>query len=80
LAIMPIGAYDPWISVHCNPEQAWEMANHAGSEFVLPVHHKTFLLSREPYFEPIERILAAAGPHPERVVLQEIGGEFHLSK
>src|SRR5581483_5792921 len=22
LAIMPIGAYDPWIHVHCNPEQA----------------------------------------------------------
>ena len=80
LAIMPIGAYDPWISVHCNPEQAWEMANHAGSEFVLPVHHKTFLLSREPYSEPIERMLAAAGSHPDRVALQEIGGEFHLSK
>ena len=33
LAIMPIGAYDPWIRVHCNPEQAWTMANHAGADF-----------------------------------------------
>jgi L-ascorbate metabolism protein UlaG (beta-lactamase superfamily) len=80
LSIMPIGAYDPWIRVHCNPEQALEMAGHAGSEFVIPVHHQTFQLSREPYLEPIERILNAAGAHPDRIALQKIGGEFHLTK
>ena len=79
LAIMPIGAYDPWIRVHCNPEQAWTMANHAGSEFILPVHHQTFQLSREGRLEPLERILAAAGSAPERVCVQEIGQEFHLN-
>jgi L-ascorbate metabolism protein UlaG (beta-lactamase superfamily) len=78
LAIMPIGAYDPWIRVHCNPEEAWKMANHAGAEFVLPVHHQTFQLSREPRLEPIHRILQAAGSAPERVCLQNIGQEFHL--
>jgi len=61
LAIMPIGAYDPWIHAHCNPEQALAMANHAGAEFVLPVHHQTFKLSNEPYREPIERLLRASG-------------------
>ena len=80
LAIMPIGAYDPWIRVHCNPEQAWEMANHAGAEYVLPVHHQTFQLSREPYLEPIERIISATGGRPDRVAIQKIGGEFHLQK
>jgi L-ascorbate metabolism protein UlaG (beta-lactamase superfamily) len=78
LAIMPIGAYDPWIRVHCNPEQAWTMANDAGAEFVLPVHHQTFQLSREPHFEPIERLVAAAGSTPTRVCIHEIGEEFHL--
>jgi L-ascorbate metabolism protein UlaG (beta-lactamase superfamily) len=78
LAIMPIGAYDPWIRVHCNPEQAWTMANDAGAEFVLPVHHQTFQLSREPHFEPIERLVAAAGATPSRVCIHEIGEEFHL--
>ncbi len=78
LAIMPIGAYNPWIRVHCNPEQAWTMANHAAAEFVLPVHHQTFQLSHEPRFEPIERILAAAGANPERVCIRQIGEEFHL--
>jgi L-ascorbate metabolism protein UlaG (beta-lactamase superfamily) len=79
LAIMPIGAYNPWIRAHCTPEQAWTMANHAGAEFVLPVHHRTFELSREPLNEPIERLLDAAGSSPDRVCVRGIGEEFHLS-
>jgi L-ascorbate metabolism protein UlaG (beta-lactamase superfamily) len=78
LAIMPIGAYDPWIHAHCNPEQALAMANHAGAEFVLPVHHRTFKLSNEPYAEPIERLLLASGSAEERIAVKEVGEEFHL--
>ena len=74
---MPIGAYNPWIHVHCNPEQAMSMADDAGANFVLPVHHKTFELSREPRTEPIERLLRAAGGSSDRIVLREIGHEFH---
>ncbi|MGI8744598.1 MAG: MBL fold metallo-hydrolase [Bryobacteraceae bacterium] len=73
LAIMPIGAYDPWIAVHCNPEQAWRMSRDCGADFVLPVHHQTFKLSREPNDEPIERLLAAAGRDEKAIVLQRIG-------
>jgi L-ascorbate metabolism protein UlaG (beta-lactamase superfamily) len=79
LAIMPIGAYNPWIRAHCTPEQAWRMANDSGAEFVLPVHHKTFQLGREPFEEPIDRLLAAAGSRPERVALRQIGEEIRLS-
>ncbi len=60
LAILPIGAYDPWIYAHCTPEQAVEMANDAGAERILPVHHKTFRLSAEPMNEPIKRFREAA--------------------
>lgn len=77
LAIMPIGAYDPWLMYHCNPEQAWQMATDAGAEVVLPVHHRTFVLSREPVGEPLERLRQAAGG-PARVALGEIGEEYHL--
>lgn len=76
LAIMPIGAYDPWIHAHCNPEQALAMANHAGAERLLPVHHRTFELSREPRLEPLERLLKAAGE--DRVVVRDFGQEAHL--
>ena len=79
LAIMPIGAYDHWIHVHCNPEQAMAMANHAGAEFVLPVHHRTFELSREPRHEPMERLLGAAGSSTDRVCIRDFGEEFHAS-
>ena len=79
LAIMPVGAYNPWINAHCTPEQAWRMAQDAGAEFFLPVHHQTFMLSREPYFEPIERVYNAAGNHSDRVALSRIGQQFQIN-
>jgi hypothetical protein len=54
------------------------MAGDAGAEFVLPVHHQTFQLSREPTFEPIERAVAAVGSAVERICVRSIGQEFHL--
>jgi L-ascorbate metabolism protein UlaG (beta-lactamase superfamily) len=77
LAIMPVGAYNPWIHYHCTPEQSWRMANEAGAEFFLPVHHQTFALSREPFLEPIERVAGAAGAHSYRIAVYRIGQEFH---
>jgi len=76
LAILPIGAYDPWIRVHCTPEEAWRMGVDCGADFLMPVHHQTFKLSREPYFEPVERFVEAAGSHPERVVTTRIGHQW----
>jgi L-ascorbate metabolism protein UlaG (beta-lactamase superfamily) len=78
LAIMPIGAYNPWIRVHCTPEQALKMADDAGADFILPVHHRTFQLSNEPAHEPIERLSSALGNAPERLALREIGQETRL--
>lgn len=78
LAIMPIGAYNPWIRVHCTPEQALKMADDAGAEHILPVHHQTFQLSSEPLYEPIERLSHALSRAPHRLALREIGEEMHL--
>lgn len=78
LAIMSIGAYQPWIRSHCTPEQAVAMANAAGARFILPIHHQTFKLSFEPFREPIERFVAALPNEPERIALREIGETFVL--
>ena len=78
VAIMSIGAYNPWIQSHCSPEQAVEMANAAGAHFIIPVHHQTFRLSFEPFREPIDRFEAALGKTPERIALREIGETFVL--
>lgn len=79
LAVMAIGAYDPWIRSHATPEQAIAMANAAGAEFIMPVHHQTFRLSAEPLREPIERFQLALQQTPERMALQEIGETFRFA-
>ena len=78
LAIMPIGAYDPWINSHCTPEQALEMADMAGSRFILPVHHQTFKLSSEPMGEPIHRLERALSHRPARLGWRTVGETFRL--
>ena len=78
LAIMPIGAYNPWIHSHCTPEQAVHMANEAGAHFIMPVHHQTFRLSSEDFREPIERFQAALHETPERIALRDIDETFVL--
>jgi L-ascorbate metabolism protein UlaG (beta-lactamase superfamily) len=78
LAILPIGAYDPYIYAHANPEQSWAMAREMGAEYILPMHHSTFRLSREPAGEPVRRLLAAARDEPRRVALTEIGQTWEL--
>jgi L-ascorbate metabolism protein UlaG (beta-lactamase superfamily) len=79
LAILPIGAYDPWIYNHASPEQAWSMFRSLDATWVLPIHHSTFRLSREPTDEPIRRFLAATGPDRWRVVLTEIGHTWSMA-
>jgi L-ascorbate metabolism protein UlaG (beta-lactamase superfamily) len=78
LAIMPIGAYNPWIRNHCTPEQAWSMGNDAGVEWFIPVHHRTFMLSHEPLGEPLVRLLEAAGREEQRIVVRRIGEEMRV--
>ena len=77
LCLMPIGAYNPWIDNHANPEEAWAMATDLGAGVVLPIHHSTFRLSREPMDEPIARLLAAAGHERDRIALTEVGATWY---
>jgi L-ascorbate metabolism protein UlaG (beta-lactamase superfamily) len=72
-AIMPIGAYDPWIWNHCTPEEAVAMADAAGARLFIPIHHQTFRLSREGDHEPIERADAALLREHGRLALRDIG-------
>jgi L-ascorbate metabolism protein UlaG (beta-lactamase superfamily) len=78
VALMPIGAYDPWIHVHCNPEQAAQMAFDAGARRIAPIHFKTFKLSRESENEPIERLQQACAQELDRIAWKEIGEEIFL--
>ena len=72
-AVMPIGAYDPWIWNHSTPEQAVTMADAAGARLFVPVHHQSFALSREPFMEPIERAQDALAEERDRLAIRQIG-------
>lgn len=78
-AIMPIGTYNPWIRHHCTPEQSIEMADAAGARLFVPIHHKSFRLSNEPFHEPIERAEAALAVEADRLVVRDVGDTARIA-
>jgi len=78
VAAFSIGAYDPWIWNHANPEQVWSMFVQTGARYLVPIHWGTFRLSREPLDEPLKRLAAAAGDQSSRIVLRHIGGAWTM--
>jgi L-ascorbate metabolism protein UlaG (beta-lactamase superfamily) len=76
LAILGIGAYDPYIAAHATPEQALAMADHVRARHILPMHHSTFRLSHEPLHEPIDRLMRAVGEASERIIIREVGQQW----
>lgn len=78
MAMLPIGAYDPYIYAHANPEQSWQMSREMGAQYIFPMHHSTFRLSREPAGEPVKRLLGAAGEERWRIAATEIGATWIL--
>ncbi|HTL55321.1 MAG TPA: MBL fold metallo-hydrolase [Candidatus Limnocylindrales bacterium] len=77
LALMPIGAYDPWVCSHCTPEQAVRMTNDAGARHLLPIHFKTFPFGREGSVEPLQRLEDAL--EPARIGWRDVGETFRCA-
>ncbi|MCG3147033.1 MAG: hypothetical protein PCFJNLEI_00469 [Verrucomicrobiae bacterium] len=76
LAILPIGGYQPYIRSHASPEQTWQMFRDLGADYLVPIHHSTFVLSHEPPGEPLERLLTVAGADVARVAIRQVGETF----
>ena len=79
IALMPIGAYNPWIRNHCNPEQALQMASEINAKYFIPMHTKTFQQGIEPFNEPIDWMKRVALNYKIQIGLNEIGQTFVLS-
>jgi L-ascorbate metabolism protein UlaG (beta-lactamase superfamily) len=77
-ACMPIGAYNPFLHSHCNPEQSLQMANDAGARHFLPMHFYTFRLGREVATEPMQRLQTALKSESDRLGWGEAGQTFVL--
>ena len=79
IAAFSIGAYDPWIANHANPEQVWQMFVATGADYLIPIHWGTFRLSKEPRDEPMRRLVAAAGTDANRIVVRSIGAAWAIA-
>jgi L-ascorbate metabolism protein UlaG (beta-lactamase superfamily) len=78
VAAFSIGAYDPWIHNHANPEQVWTMFRQTGARYLVPIHWGTFRLSKEPMDEPLRRLLKDAGDSSDAIVLRQIGSSWTM--
>jgi L-ascorbate metabolism protein UlaG (beta-lactamase superfamily) len=77
IAIMPIGAYQPWKWNHCNPEEALIMASeHIKAKFFIPVHTKTFKQGTEPIDEPLNWLKTSVSNYKIQLGLDDIGKTF----
>lgn len=78
LAILPIGGYNPYIANHASPEQAWDLFHEMRARYLVPMHWRTFRMSREHPFEPYQRLAAAQNGSARRIALHTVGETWSL--
>ena len=78
VAILPIGGYNPYIANHASPEQAWDLYHEMRARYLIPMHWRTFRMSREHPLEPYERLARALNGSARRVALHTIGETWSL--
>lgn len=76
VALLPIGAYLPVSGrgVHMTPEEALAAFRDLSAKKMVPMHYRTFPLTREPLDEPLQRLLLASSAQGVRnkvAVLEE---------
>jgi L-ascorbate metabolism protein UlaG (beta-lactamase superfamily) len=79
IAIMPIGAYNPWKYAHCNPEEALQMSESINAKYFIPIHTKTFKLGAEAFEEPIDWLRKSINNYNIKLGLSSIGETFTLN-
>jgi L-ascorbate metabolism protein UlaG (beta-lactamase superfamily) len=80
MAIMPIGAYNPWRKFHCNPEEALIMASeHLKAKYFVPIHCSTFKQGTEPIEEPLDWMNKSFKNYTIQLGWNKIGQTFILN-
>lgn len=74
LTLLENGAYDDgWPFIHQTPEQAVQAHIDLRGEFMLPIHWGMFDLGLHSWFEPIERVSAAAQQQAIKLITPKLG-------
>ncbi len=56
------------------------MGRDLNATYLLPIHHSTFKLSREPVREPVMRLLNAAREERWRIIAADVGETWELQE
>jgi L-ascorbate metabolism protein UlaG (beta-lactamase superfamily) len=81
IAILPIGAYNPWRTNHCNPEEALKMASiELNAKVFIPIHCGTFRQGLEPVDEPLKWLNNSVKNYKIDLGLKKIGETFTLKE
>ncbi len=80
IAIMPVGAYNPWKWNHCNPEEALKMAKDMEAKVFIPIHTNTFRQSSEPDDEPLRWVSESYSKYGFELGIDQIGKTYTYSK
>ena len=81
LTMIKIGAYDvTWPDIHVNPEEAVRAHTMLRGAVLLPIHWGTFNMAFHDWFEPAERVLAAASQAGIRFVMPRQGQQIEPSQ
>jgi L-ascorbate metabolism protein UlaG (beta-lactamase superfamily) len=74
VTFLKIGSYDEtWKYIHMNPEEAVIQHQYLRGHILVPLHWATFDLGLHPWYEPIERLLAAAEQNTVKIATPRIG-------
>ena len=81
VTFLKIGSYDDmWKQIHMLPEEAVQQHQDLKGSVMVPLHWATFDLALHPWFEPIERVLAATGNSNVRVITPLIGERVDVDR
>jgi len=81
LAILECGQYnEKWSLIHMFPEQTLQAAKDLGVSKLFPVHWGKFALSVHPWYESINRLMAANANHEMAITTPMIGEPMYLEQ
>lgn len=77
VALMPVGCYKPdrFLSMHCSPEQSYEMFKMMECPIMIPIHYKTFRISLENFKETEDSLLNL---NDTSIKIIDIGETYYL--
>jgi L-ascorbate metabolism protein UlaG (beta-lactamase superfamily) len=74
ITLMETGAYDKdWADIHMMPEESVQAHIDLKGSVMMPIHNGTFDLALHPWYEPFERVVAAAKSHGVSLTMPVIG-------